>query len=108
MRQVDSELHRGVLPRLKADHCASSVETSRLSFWLILPSTHPLKMKLTVVSPLSLSRQRVLSLLVLGNFVGGVLPALLALAVWQSASSLHDLMMVKVRHTGSTSPGGMG
>ena len=36
----------------------------------------------TVVSSLSLGGERVLALLVLGDLVGGVLSALLSLAVW--------------------------
>lgn len=48
---------------------------------LPFPSTG-LKIQLTVVSSLSLGGKRVLALLVLGNLVGGVLPASLTLAVY--------------------------
>ena len=45
--------------------------------------------RLTVISPLSLGGQRVLSLLVLSDLVGGVLLADLSLAVYSSVLHLH-------------------
>lgn len=51
---------------------------------LSIPSQPESSPTLTVISSLSLGGKRVLSLLVLGDLVGGVLSALLSLAVWTS------------------------
>lgn len=57
-------------------------------------------MSLTVISSLSLSGKRVLSLLVLGNLVRGVLSALLSFTVWMLVESVEG-RRVTYRFVGS-------
>lgn len=67
----------------------SYVSSLSLHLGPLLSSLTPDVGRLTVISPLSLCGQRVLSLLVLGNLVGGVLLADLSLTV--GSSSLGDV-----------------